>query len=136
MVIIFTSTEFCSFSAEYSVVVFPEPVGPVTRIIPCGRLMSLLNDSSSASEKPTSSRSSEMTERSSTRITTLSPKMVGRVETRRSTGLPPTTRSILPSCGSRRSEMSRFAMTFMREVMGSARCFGGGVISYSMPSTL
>ncbi len=34
-----------------------------------------------------------------------------------------------PSCGRRFSEMFRFAMTLMREVTGSARCFGGGAIS-------
>ena len=54
------------------------------------------------------------TVRSSTRMTTLSPNIVGRIETRMSTGLPPMFSSMRPSCGSRRSAMSRFDMTLMR----------------------
>jgi len=34
-----------------------------------------------------------------------------------------------PSCGSRLSAMFMFAMTFTREITGSARCRGGGDIS-------
>ena len=48
------------------------------------------------------------TERSSTRMTTLSPNIVGSTLTRMSTGWPPTVSSMRPSCGSRRSAMSRF----------------------------
>ncbi len=36
-VITFLSTPLISSMAEYSVVVFPLPVGPVTRTSPCGR---------------------------------------------------------------------------------------------------
>ena len=39
---ILRSGRFSSFSAAYSVVVLPEPVGPVTRKMPFGRLMILL----------------------------------------------------------------------------------------------
>ena len=60
--------------------------------------------------------------------------MVGSTLTRRSTGWPPTVRRMRPSCGSRRSAMSRLAMTLMRVVMAKARCRGGGTISYSTPS--
>ena len=41
-----------------------------------------------------------------------------------------------PSCGKRRSAMSRLAITLMRVVMAKARCRGGGTISYSTPSAL
>ena len=68
-------------------------------------------------------------ERSSTRSTTDSPNCVGRVEIRRSICLPPRLMVMRPSCGMRRSEMFRFAMTLRREVTGKARCLGGGDIS-------
>ena len=80
-------------------------------------------------------RSRLTTVRSSTRMTTPSPNIVGSVETRRSTGLPPMLSSMRPSCGSRRSAMSRFAMTLMRLAIAGARCRGGGTISYITPST-
>ena len=63
---------------------------------------------------PILSRSRPTLVRSSTRMTTLSPNMVGSTLTRMSTGLPPTFSSMRPSCGSRRSAMSRFDMTLMR----------------------
>ena len=62
-------------------------------------------------------------------MTTLSPNMVGRTLTRRSTGWPLTTSSIRPSWGSRRSAMFRFAMTLIRLAMATAMDFGGGIIS-------
>ncbi len=68
--------------------------------------------------------------RSSTRSTTLSPNMVGRVETRRSTGLPAMFSSMRPSWGTRRSAMSMvLVMTLMRLLMATWRCLGGGTIS-------
>ena len=78
---------------------------------------------------PTLARSSDTTERSSTRMTTLSPNIVGSTLTRRSTGWPPTVSSMRPSCGRRRSAMSRFAMTLMRVVIANAKWRGGGTIS-------
>jgi len=39
-VLTLTSSVATRFSVEYSVVVLPEPVGPVTRMMPCGRLTS------------------------------------------------------------------------------------------------
>ena len=42
IVVTLTSREAITLSAEYSVVVLPEPVGPVTRTMPCGRLMKSL----------------------------------------------------------------------------------------------
>ena len=62
-------------------------------------------------------------------MTTLSPNIVGSTLTRMSTGLPPTFSSMRPSCGSRRSAMSRFDMTLMRLAMAVARWRGGGTIS-------
>ena len=75
------------------------------------------------------------TVRSSTRKTTPSPNIVGSTETRISTGLPPMFNSIRPSCGKRRSAMSRLAMTLIRLAMAGAKWRGGGTISYMIPST-
>ena len=72
--------------------------------------------------------------RSSTRMTTLSPNIVGSTLTRRSIGWLLTFSSMRPSCGMRRSAMSRLAMTLMRELMAGAMWLGGGIISYSTPS--
>ena len=115
--------------AEYSVVVLPEPVGPVTMTMPFGLSMSSLKYWNTSSGRPMFSSSRETMLRSSTRSTTLSPNWVGRVETRKSMGRPPTLIWMRPSCGSRRSAMSRPEMTLMRDVTGRARCFGGGAIS-------
>ena len=60
-----------------------------------------------SSERPTF-------ERSRIRMTTLSPNIVGSTLTRMSTRFPPTFSSIRPSCGIRRSAMSRFDMTLIR----------------------
>ena len=70
---------------------------------------------------PTVSKSSITTDRSRIRITTLSPNIVGSTLTRKSTGCPPTVKRIRPSCGMRRSAMSKSAITLMRVVMANAR---------------
>ncbi len=62
-------------------------------------------------------------------MTTASPNIVGSTLTRRSIGWLFTFSSMRPSCGMRRSAMSRFAMTFTRELMAAAMCEGGGIIS-------
>ena len=92
------------------------------------------NSFSGPSSRPIAPKSSITTERSRIRSTTLSPNMVGSTETRKSTGWPPTVRRIRPSCGRRRSAMSRSAITLTRLVIANARCLGGGTISYSTPS--
>ena len=45
-----TSSRVSRLSVEYSVVVLPEPVGPVTRMMPCGCEVSLSQRSASSSE--------------------------------------------------------------------------------------
>ena len=101
-----------------------------------GRFITSRNLRLMPSSMPSLSSESETTPRSSTRMTTLSPKSVGRTLTRRSTGWPPTFSSMRPSCGRRRSAMSRFAITLIRVVIAKARCLGGGTISWSTPSAL
>ena len=89
MVQTLTSGVASCFSVEYSVVVLPEPVGPVTRMMPCGladHLAPALR--SSSSEKPSSLKSLTSTSGSKIRITSFSPKAVGRVDRRSSTSSP------------------------------------------------
>ena len=112
----------------------PLPVGPVTSTMPLGLRMIWRNRRRIVASMPIFCRSSCTTVRSSTRMTTDSPNIVGSTLTRRSTELPPTLSSIRPSCGSRRSAMSSSAMTLIRVVMALARCRGGGTISYRTPS--
>ena len=44
-----------------------------------------------------------------------SPKLVGRIDTRRSRSCPSSRTEIRPSCGRRRSVMSNWAITLIRE---------------------
>ena len=68
-------------------------------------------------------------------MTTFSPYTVGNVATRMSMGLPPTMRPMRPSCGTRRSAMSRSAMILRR--LSTPDCMRRGIdmISCSTPST-
>jgi len=115
-------------------VVFPEPVGPVTIRIPFGLLISWRTMPTSRSVSPSISSRKSTWVRSRTRSTTLSPNIVGKTLTRRSIGLPPTTRGIRPSCGRRRSAISRLAITLIRLDKATAMLLGGGTISYRTPS--
>ncbi|MCY1548720.1 hypothetical protein D9M68_848460 [compost metagenome] len=69
------------------------------------------------------------------RITIFSPHRVGMVLTRKSMDLVLDTRILIrPSCGLRRSEISRPAMTFRRAPMRLASWIGGLAASCRMPS--
>ena len=68
------------------------------------------------------------------RITTFSPYTVGRVEKRRSMGLPCTASEMRPSCGTRRSAMSTSAMIFRREITPDWMALGERMTSWSTPS--
>ncbi len=81
-----SAISFISDNAEYSVVVLPEPVGPVTSTMPFGRLMIRRKFSLVVSSMPTLSSDKFTTERSKIRMTTLSPNIVGKTLTRRSIG--------------------------------------------------
>ena len=105
----FTSLVASVFSVEYSVVVLPEPVGPVTRMIPCGLPVISAQRALSSSEKPRSVKSLTRTSGSKIRITSFSPNAVGSVERRSSTSWPSAVRVLMrPSCG------RRFSTTSMR----------------------
>ena len=68
-------------------------------------------------------------------MTTFSPYTVGRVATRRSTGLPATLREMRPSWGMRRSAMLMSAMTLSRLITPPWMERGECMTSWSTPST-
>ena len=120
----FSSGRLRLFSAVYSVVVFPLPVGPVTRMIPFGSAIRRCKLACVASSSPSFVKSSSTRVRSRILITTLSPNTVGNVETRMSISTPRTTVLMRPSCGNRRSAISSLAMIFIRVVNAARRATG------------
>jgi len=70
------------------------------------------------------------------RITIFSPNSVGQVLTRKSMERVFEIFILMrPSCGTRRSAMSRRDMTLTRAEIFMASCTGGEAISFRMPST-
>ena len=67
-------------------------------------------------------------------MTIFSPYCAGSVATRRSIGLSPTCVEMRPSCGMRRSAMSRSAMIFTREMTAGTTETGTMAASWSTPS--
>ena len=98
-VIIFNSFEFNSLSIEYKVVDLPLPVGPVTRIIPCGFEIILFTFFMFSSSIPRSSFLIIPLPLLRILITTFSPNTTGRTDILRSTSLSSTFIIIFPSCG-------------------------------------
>ena len=68
------------------------------------------------------------------RMTTFSPYCAGSVATRRSIGLPPTWVETRPSCGMRRSAMSRSERILIRDVTAGITEDGTIAASWSTPS--
>jgi len=126
--------EFRRDSDAYNVVVLPEPVGPVTSTMPCGWLISLSNCGSICPLMPRWLRSRRPASLSSRRSTARSPWPVGRVETRTSTGLPPTRNVMRPSCGRRFSAMSSCDMILIREISDAWIALRGRTMSRNAPS--
>ena len=84
----FTSGVASPFSVEYSVVVLPEPVGPVTRMMPLGSRVIVSQRVRSSGVKPRSVKSRTSTSGLKMRITIFSPNAVGIVEMRSSISPP------------------------------------------------
>ena len=82
-----TSGLWCQARRAYSVVVLPEPVGPVTRIMPCGWLIDDWRIASWGTSSPSAEMSGALAP-PRTRSTIFSPKCVGSVDTRRSMERP------------------------------------------------
>ena len=113
----FTSGFARYFSAEYSVVVLPLPVGPVTRMMPVVLDRKLKNSGSSTSENPSWSTCFSRMSGSKMRSTAFSPNAVGIVETRSSISRPPCSRLMRPSCGRRFSARLQPDSSLMRETI-------------------
>ena len=102
-----------------------KPVGPVTRMIPCGRLTSASQRAASCCAKPRASRSLTAVSGSKIRITIFSPKAVGRVDSRISTSSPRGLRVLIrPSCGRRLSTTSIRPSSLMRAVIALSTPIG------------
>ena len=114
--------------------VFPEPVGPVTRMIPSWFSSRRLMLSISLVFKPSESSDFTVARESRMRITTFSPSWAGSVETRRSMGCPFTATRARPSWGRSRSAMSSDDMILMREMSGSPAWRGIFITWRSTPS--
>ncbi len=109
-----------TFSLEriaYSVVVFPDPVGPVVMIMPCGFENSFSRRLKDASRNPRSEKSKEIESGLRIRMTTDSPQAVGRVEVRTSIFLPSALMVNRPSCGLSRMFILRPATSLMRLII-------------------
>ena len=122
-------------SEAYSVVVLPEPVGPVTRTMPCGWWINRSKPCSTSPLMPRASRLKRVSVLSSRRSTARSPCAPGRVETRTSMARVPRRSEMRPSCGRRFSEMSSSAMIFRREISAACSALLGCTTSRSVPST-
>jgi hypothetical protein len=109
-----TPSELMWFRIEYSVVVLPLPVGPVTMMMPSGRAIMRFRRSSCDSSMLSLSSGTMPFCRSRMRSTTFSPCEVGRLATRKSTTRPDMVAEMRPSCGARVSAMFIFAITFRR----------------------
>ncbi len=125
MVHTLTSGVASCFRVEYSVVVLPEPVGPVTRMMPFGLPVICVQRVLSSSLKPSSPKSRTSTSGSKMRITSFSPKAVGRVDRRSSISSPSPVRVLMrPSCGRRFSTTSMRPRILMRLVMAFSTDIG------------
>ena len=122
-------------SEAYSVVVLPEPVGPVTSTMPWGCFTSRSKLSSTSPLMPRASRLKRVSVLSSRRSTARSPWAPGRVDTRTSTARVPRRSEMRPSCGRRFSAMSSSAMIFRREINAACSALLGRTTSRSVPST-
>ena len=124
----------------YSVVVLPLPVGPVTRMMPCGRAISSAQRCASAGPKPSCSTVFTAASGSKMRITIFSPKAVGSVDRRISTSPPGPSgvsgRLVLmrPSSGRRFSTTSMRPSSLMREVIAAITVSGTWYTVCNTPS--
>src|SRR6266487_6636322 len=102
--------------------------------MPCGRRIASAKPRAVVSLMPRSSSPMRARSLSSRRSTTLSPCSTGTVETRTSTWRSCRRRRMRPSCGTRRSAMSRSAMILRRLTIAALRCAGGAGPSWRTPS--
>ena len=140
MVTMLTSGESTLRMHEYSVEDFPEPVGPVTRMMPSGRLIISSKTLYMRGANPIFSSAMLFALGSRIRITifSLTPRwrsMVGKELTRRSTSFWLWRMVNRPSRGLRFSAMSMLARTLMREMIWDISLAGICGFSMRSPST-
>ena len=133
MMLLRVASKVCS--AAYKVVVLPEPVGPVTKIMPWGCCTNEAKRCSVSPDMPTDSKLKRPCDLSSKRNTARSPCALGKVETRTSIARWPKRKEIRPSCGKRFSAMSSSAMIFKREIKAACKARLGCTTSRNVPST-
>ena len=121
---IFLSPSFAAASAAYSVVDFPEPVGPVTNTMPFASAVHACIIARWSASNPSFSSPSSLRSLGSRRMTIDSPCTPGSADTRISISCPPTRVDIRPSCGSLRSAISIPEISFSRDATASNRSRG------------
>ena len=121
MVVMFTVGLLSILRRAYKVVVLPEPVGPVTRIIPNGFLAADIKISWSLPETPKSEKVKPLTYSAKSLTVIFSPSRTGITETRISTfspagkaGFLPLTNLIAPSWAEKCSSIRKCAWTLIR----------------------
>ncbi len=136
-VMILVSGLFISLSAPYSVVVLPEPVGPVTSNMPCAWPMKsdiLRKIGAGKPRRSSDNRLAPCAPCGNSRNTTDSPNWVGMVEMRMSIAWLRILATKRPSCGSRRSAISRPLINFRRCTTAGAMRLSASVWIVSPPS--
>ena len=133
-VTMFTPSPLIRLIMEYRVVDLPDPVGPVTRMIPSWFSSSRWIAWLSPGFRPSESSDLTVARESRMRMTTFSPRAAGSVETRRSIGWLFTDTRARPSCGRIRSAMSSDDMILIREIRGTPAARGIFITWRSTPS--
>ena len=82
MVMIFRTASLMALRAVYNVEVLPLPVGPVTRMMPCGNAKTRWNDAKSRASIPNCPIPRKVAFCRNNRRTTASPCSIGITETR------------------------------------------------------
>ena len=130
-----TSSLFSRWIMAYRVEVLPDPVGPTMRITPSVALStSFKNRSRFSPRRPMPSRLPSSAALRSSRMTTFSPWVVGRVEIRRSSVSCWTVTLARPSWGIIFWAISIRAMIFIREITELCSSRGTWMMVRSAPS--
>ncbi len=118
----------------YNVEVLPAPTGPAASTAPYGCAISRSRVSACSAVRPRWVKSATSVSTSWMRMTSFSPKLVGKVANRRSRDRLWCVIVIRPSCACRRSTMLRFDRIFRRLITGVAMAGSTNRMSWSWPS--
>src|SRR3989344_9514323 len=95
-------------------VLFPEPVGPVNKTMPWGRVRACSTCSKLVPQSPNSSRTEALEDSFKIRMATFSPSTIGKVLTLSAYCPLPICTLKRPSCGARRSSILRLDKILIR----------------------